>query len=122
MLDYLSGDDTVKSERSSKFREAFESSASFAKEPFEDIEDYIAVQQKVAQIFLCIVEDGKKDGSIRQDIPIKETLITIINAYGTFGNNIVLKSSISYLEEDIAPHIQRKLLKEMLLSYIRPLN
>ena len=122
VLDYLAGDNTVKSERSSKFREAFESSASFAKEPLEDIEDYIAVQQKVAQIFLGIVEDGKVDGSIKQSIAIKETLITIINAYGTFGNNIALKSSISYLEDDIAPHIQRELLKKMLLSYIRPLD
>lgn len=122
VLDYLAGDNTVKSERSAKFREAFESSASFAKEPFEDIESYIAVQKEIAYIFLRIVEDGKKDGSIRSGIPVKETLITIINAYGIFGNNITLKSAISYLEDDIAPHIQRQLLKEMLLTYIRPVD
>lgn len=121
VLDHLMENNTAKLKHSAKFREAFESYASFTKEPLEDIENYIDVQKRIAQILLRIVDDGKVDGSIRTDIPIKESIITIINAYGTFGNNITLKSSISYLEEDIAPHIQQQALKEMLLSYIRPL-
>lgn len=120
VLDYLTGNHTAKLKGATQFREAFESYASFSKEPLEDIEDYIEVQKRIAQILLRIVDEGQLDGSMRTDIPIKETIITIINAYGTFGNNITLKSSISYLEEDIAPHIQQQALKEMLLSYIRP--
>ena len=119
VLDRLMENTTAELERSTKFREAFESYASFAKEPLEDIQDYIDVQKVIAEILMRIVEDGKIDGSIRTDIPIKESIITIINSYGTFGNNIALKSSISYLEDDIAPHIQQQMLKEMLLSYIR---
>lgn len=122
VLDHLTENNTAKLKHSTKFREAFESYASFSKEPLEDIEDYIDVQKRIAQILLHIVDDGKVDGSIRSDIPIKESIITIINAYGTFGNNITLKSSISYLEDDIAPHIQQQALKEMLLSYIRPVD
>lgn len=120
VLDYLTQNNTAKLKRATKFREAFESYASFSKEPLENIATYIEVQQRIAQILLRIVEDGKVDGSIRTDIPIKETIITMINAYGTFGNNITLKSSISYLEDDIAPHVQQSVLKEMLLAAIRP--
>lgn len=118
VLDYLTKDEHVNSD--AKFREAFESYASFAKSPLEDIQDYIDTQKEIAKIFMRIVDDGLTDGSIRTDIPVKETLITIINVYGTFGNNIALKSPISYLEEDIAPHNQQRMLKKMLLSYIRP--
>ena len=120
VLDHLTVKSTADLKSSTKFREAFESYASFAKEPPEDIKDYINVQKRIADILLHIAEDGKVDGSIRTDIPIKEAVITIINAYGTFGSNIALKSSISYLEDDIAPHIQQRMLLEMLLSFIRP--
>ncbi|QUW20776.1 TetR/AcrR family transcriptional regulator [Sporosarcina sp. Marseille-Q4063] len=120
VLDHLTVKNTAEIKHSTKFREAFESYASFTKEPLEDIEDYINVQKRIADILLRIAEDGKVDGSIRADIPIKEAIITIINAYGTFGSNIALKSSISYLEDDIAPHIQQRMLMEMLLSYLRP--
>jgi AcrR family transcriptional regulator len=120
VLDYLTVKNTTELKRSTRFREAFESYASFTKEPLEDIEDYINVQKRIAVILLRIAEDGKIDGSIRTDIPIKETIITIINAYGTFGSNIALKSSFSYLEDDIAPHIQQRRLMEILLLYIRP--
>ena len=118
VLDYLTRDDHLQSEV--KFREAFESYASFAKSPLEGIQDYIDTQKEIATIFMGIVDAGLTDGSIRTDIPVKEALITIINAYGTFSNNIALKSPISYLEDDIAPLNQQRILKEMLLTYIRP--
>lgn len=122
VLDYLMGHPTEKEEvwKSARFREAFESYASFAKKPLDGIEEYIETQKVIALILMKIIEDGKVDGSIRKDIPVKEAIITIVNAYGTFGNNISLKSAISYLEEDIAIHIQQRMLKEILLSYLRP--
>ncbi|QAY66667.1 TetR/AcrR family transcriptional regulator [Paenibacillus protaetiae] len=118
VLDYLTREDHLQS--GVKFREAFESYASFAKNPLTDIQDYIETQKEITGIFMEIVEAGITDGSIRADIPVKETVITIINAYGTFCNNIALKSPISYLEEDIATPNQQRILKQMLLSYIRP--
>ncbi|WP_246000922.1 TetR/AcrR family transcriptional regulator [Brevibacillus panacihumi] len=122
VLDYLMGHPTEKEEvwKSARFREAFESYASFAKKSLDGIEEYIETQKVIALILMKIIEDGKVDGSIRKDIPVKEAIITIVNAYGTFGNNISLKSAISYLEEDIAIHIQQRMLKEILLSYLRP--
>ncbi|MCR8656987.1 TetR/AcrR family transcriptional regulator [Paenibacillus endoradicis] len=117
-LNYVLANQTQSRSNSTKFREAFESYASFSKEPLPNIQDYIDTQKQVSLMLGPIIEDGQRDGSLRQDISIKESIMTIINAYGIFGNNIVLKSEITYLEE-IQPEIQQKLLKEMLLSYVR---
>ncbi|MFJ7973157.1 TetR/AcrR family transcriptional regulator [Psychrobacillus sp. NPDC096389] len=121
VLNYLLEEDqNTPKGSSSKFREAFESYASFTKEPLPDIDDYIEIQKQISNSLIPIMEDGKTDGSIRTDLAIKETLITIINTFGTFVNNVVLKAPISFLEEDIDPHIQQRLLKNILLSYVRP--
>lgn len=121
VLNYLLEEDQNSPQgNSSKFREAFESYASFTKEPLPDIDDYIEIQKQISNSLIPIMEDGKTDGSIRTDLAIKETLITIINTFGTFVNNVVLKAPISFLEEDIDPHIQQRLLKNILLSYVRP--
>ena len=118
ILNYVLKNQTETKSKSAKFREAFESYASFSKEPLPNIQDYIESQKQVSLMLNPIIEDGQRDGSLRQDIPIKESIMTVINAYGIFGNNIALKSEISYLD-DIQPEIQQKLLKEMLLSYVR---
>ncbi|PZX04594.1 TetR family transcriptional regulator [Psychrobacillus insolitus] len=120
VLNYLLEDQNSPESNSSKFQEAFESYASFTKEPLPDMDDYIEIQKQISNSLIPIIEDGKKDGSIRTDLSIKEALITIINTFGTFVNNVVLKSSISFKEEDIEPHIQQRVLKEILLSYVRP--
>lgn len=120
VLNYLLEDQDYPQNSSSKFREAFESYASFTKEPLPDIGVYIEIQKQISNSLIPIMEDGRTDGSIRTDIPIKETVITIINTFGTFVSNVVLKSPISFLEEDIKPHTQQRVLKDILLSYIRP--
>ncbi|MGQ4665378.1 TetR/AcrR family transcriptional regulator [Metabacillus halosaccharovorans] len=119
LLNYLLLNQTNE-KNASKFREAFESYASFVKEPLADIELYIDVQKEITQSLLPIIEDGISDGSLRTDIPIKETIITIINTYGTFGNNVLLKTPITYIEEDFKPEIQLRILKDILLSYVKP--
>ncbi|WP_214795886.1 MULTISPECIES: TetR/AcrR family transcriptional regulator [unclassified Exiguobacterium] len=102
-----------------RFREAFESYASFVATPLPGIETYIDVQRRIMQTLEPLIEEGKRDGSFRPDIDVKVTIVTIINAFGTFGNNIMLKSHISYLENDIEPAVQINALKEMLLASIR---
>ncbi len=102
-----------------RFREAFESYASFVATPLPGIETYIDVQRHIMQTLEPLIEEGKRDGSFRADIDVKVTVVTIINAFGTFGNNILLKSHISYLEDDIEPAVQINALKEMLLASIR---
>ncbi|UTT42884.1 TetR/AcrR family transcriptional regulator [Exiguobacterium aurantiacum] len=119
ILDYLL-DQQMKRTSHSRFREAFESYASFVPSPLPGIDDYIGLQREIMETLEPLIEAGKTDGSLRSDIDVKTTVVTVINAFGTFGNNIILKSHISYLEDDIEPHIQQRVLREMLLSYVRP--
>ncbi|MTD30631.1 TetR/AcrR family transcriptional regulator [Planomicrobium sp. YIM 101495] len=104
---------------SGRFREAFESYASFQREPLPNIDGYLARQTVIMQNLAPIIEDGQRDGSIRRDMPAKPLIVTIINSYATFINNVALKSSISYLDEDIQPETQQDILKQILLSYCR---
>ncbi|WP_214801784.1 TetR/AcrR family transcriptional regulator [Exiguobacterium sp. s194] len=119
ILDYLL-DQQVKRTSHSRFREAFESYASSVASPLPGIDDYIELQREIMETLEPLIADGKTDGSLRSDLDVKATVVTIINAFGTFGNNIILKSHISYLEDDIEPLIQQRVLREMLLSYVRP--
>ena len=119
ILDYLL-DQQVKRTNHSRFREAFESYASFVSTPLPGIDDYIGLQREIMETLEPLIMDGKTDGSLRRDLDAKTTIVTVINAFGTFGNNIILKSHISYLEDDIEPLIQQRVLREMLLSYVRP--
>ncbi|UTR07216.1 TetR/AcrR family transcriptional regulator [Alkalihalobacillus sp. LMS6] len=119
LFDLLTIDSSDTLSKSAVFREAFESYASFSQEPLDTIQDYIDTQKRVADLVLHLIDEGIQDKSFRTDVPVKETIITAINSYGTFGSNITLKSPITYLEEDIAPHRQQQRLKEMLLSYVK---
>ena len=119
IIDYLL-EQQMKRTSHSRFREAFESYASFVVSPLPGIDNYIGLQREIMETLEPLVEHGKTDGSLRSDIDVKTTVVTVINAFGTFGNNIILKSHISYLEDDIEPHIQQRVLREMLLSYVRP--
>ncbi|WP_215191445.1 TetR/AcrR family transcriptional regulator [Exiguobacterium sp. s7] len=119
IIDYLL-EQQMKRTSHSRFREAFESYASFVVSPLPGIDNYIGLQREIMETLEPLIEHGKTDGSLRSDIDVKTTVVTVINAFGTFGNNIILKSHISYLEDDIEPHIQQRVLREMLLSYVRP--
>jgi AcrR family transcriptional regulator len=119
IIDYLL-EQQMKRTSHSRFREAFESYASFVVSPLPGIDNYIGLQREIMETLEPLIEHGKTDGSLRGDIDVKTTVVTVINAFGTFGNNIILKSHISYLEDDIEPHIQQRVLREMLLSYVRP--
>lgn len=113
--------DTQKAEqyKSARFREAFESYASFRTEPLPEIDRYLARQRQIMDLLEPLIQDGQQDGSINSSIPAKPLIVTIINSYSSFTNNVALKSSISYLDQDIQPETQQKVLKKILLDYCR---
>ena len=88
IIDYLL-DQQMKRTSHSRFREAFESYASFVVSPLPGIDNYIGLQREIMETLEPLIEHGKTDGSLRGDIDVKTTVVTIINAFGTFGNNII---------------------------------
>lgn len=105
--------------KSARFREAFESYASFRTDPLPAIDRYLARQQAIMDLLEPLIEDGKNDGSINPAIAVKPLIVTVINSYSSFANNVALKSAISYLDKDIQPETQQEVLKQILLDYCR---
>ncbi|AUD14424.1 MULTISPECIES: TetR/AcrR family transcriptional regulator [unclassified Planococcus (in: firmicutes)] len=119
LLDTLLDAQKAEQYKSARFREAFESYASFRTEPLPEIDRYLARQRQIMDLLEPLIQDGQRDGSINSSIPAKPLIVTIINSYSSFTNNVALKSSISYLDEDIQPETQQKVLKKILLDYCR---
>lgn len=102
-----------------KLLENFESYAAQFTEPLEDIELFNAVYRNISKVFSTIVEQGIQDGSIQADLPISETLSTIINTFGIFARKLSLQKNILVVEPDLAPEKQLAILKHILLNYLR---
>lgn len=102
-----------------KLLENFELYVAHYTEPIEDIDDFNAVYRKISKAFSTVIEQGVTDGSIRSDIPIHETLTTIINAFSTFSRKLSLQKNILVVEPDLIPEKQLSLLKNILVGYLR---
>ena len=97
----------------SRFLEAFESYAAQQAEPLEDIQQYNDVHRKVSD------DSCTRDGSVRSDLPIEETLSTVVNAFGIFSKKLSLQRSIVMFESIVSADVQLDLLKRMFLDYLR---
>ncbi|ACX62661.1 TetR/AcrR family transcriptional regulator [Paenibacillus sp. Y412MC10] len=102
-----------------KLLENFESYAAQFTEPLEDIELFNAVYRDISQVFSTIVEQGIEDGSVQADLPIAETLTTIVNTFGIFARKLSLQKNILVVEPDLAQEKQLAILKHILLNYLR---
>ncbi|MET3545153.1 AcrR family transcriptional regulator [Paenibacillus favisporus] len=103
----------------SRFLEAFESYAAQQAEPLEDIQQYNDVHRKVSDAFAEIIDSCTRDGSVRSDLPIEETLSTVVNAFGIFSKKLSLQRSIVMFESIVSADVQLDLLKRMFLDYLR---
>lgn len=102
-----------------KLLENFESYAAQFTEPLEDIELFNAVYRDISQVFSTIVGQGIEDGSVQADLPIAETLTTIVNTFGIFARKLSLQKNILVVEPDLSPEKQLAILKHILLNYLR---
>ncbi|MWV44088.1 TetR family transcriptional regulator [Paenibacillus sp. HJL G12] len=103
-----------------KLIEAFESYAAQQTEPLDGIEEYHQVTRKVYGIFKNIIQECINDGSIRSDIPVHETLATLVNALGMFSKKLSLQSNIVMFEADPDMLIQLTIVKNIFLDYLKP--
>jgi len=101
-----------------KFLEDFESYAAHSPEPLEDIEDFNNQYRKVSRVFSSIIQEGIDDGSLRPDLPVHDTLTTVVNATAIFARKLSLQS-ILRLESDLEAERQLDILKKIIMSYLR---
>lgn len=86
--------------------------------PIEGIEEFQKVYKEVSLAFASIIAEGKKDGSIRANIDIEATLITLINAFGTFARKLAITKSIFFIELDLEPEKQLEQFRSIILDYL----
>lgn len=99
--------------------EDFDTYSSRLHEPIEDIEQFKQVYKKISGTFSSIVEEGKKDGSIRKDINIDASLITLINTFAVFAKKLTIQKSVFFIELDIEPEIQLEVLRQIIIDYLK---
>lgn len=86
--------------------------------PIEGIEAFQKEYKQVSLSFASMIEEGKVDGSIRQDLNIEATMITLINAFGTFARKLAITKSIFFIELDLEPEKQLEQFREIILDYL----
>ncbi|EFM10017.1 transcriptional regulator, TetR family [Paenibacillus curdlanolyticus YK9] len=102
-----------------KLMENFENYAAHYTEPLEDIEAFNAVYREISSVFSSVITQGVQDGSIRPDLPIPETLTTVMNTFSMFARKLSLQKNILLFEQDVPPENQLAILKQILMSYLR---
>ncbi len=101
-----------------KMIEDFEIYSLLLSEPIEDTQQYKVIYREISQIYAEIIKAAMKDGSIRTDINIEQSLLTLINAFVTFAKKLSIQKNIGFIELDLAPEKQLKLLKQVILDYL----
>ncbi|MBP1990531.1 TetR/AcrR family transcriptional regulator [Paenibacillus eucommiae] len=102
-----------------KFMVDFESYTSHSMDPLEDISIFNTLNRKISNEYSKIIQNGIEDGSIRSDLPIRETLTTIVNTFGLFSKKLSLQKNILLLESDLESDHQLAILKKILIDYLK---
>jgi AcrR family transcriptional regulator len=97
----------------------FESYASHSSEPVEDVLNFNALNRKIWHEYSRIIQNGVEDGSIRAGLPVKETLITLMNSFALFSRKLTMKKNILLLESDLDSDDQLELLKQIFLDHLK---
>lgn len=111
---------TDQNNSSIKFMVNFESYASHSAEPIEDILNFNALNRQIWHEYSTIIQSGIEDGSIRSDLPVKETLITLMNTFALFSRKLSIKKSTLLFESDLESDLQLIILKKIFMDYLKP--
>lgn len=102
-----------------KLLENFENYVAHYSEPLEDIETFNAVYREISKVFSLIIEEGVQDGSIRSDLSVRDTLITVINTFSIFARKLSLQKNILLVEQDMPAEDQLAILKRIFMGYLK---
>jgi len=120
MMDYFISQARNPDNPSIKFMEDFESYAAHFAEPLDDMEKFNEIYRSVSRAFGTVIRQGMTDGSIRADLPVADTLTTVINAFAIFSRKLSLQTNILTFVSDLESDQQLAILKEIMLAYLKP--
>lgn len=102
-----------------RFHESFDLYTTIATSELDDVTKFIEPREKFAKTILQLVQQGKDDGTIRQDVDSELLIMTAIQNFSVFSIKVAtvrpeLKQPTSY-----EPYKQMLLLKQIFLSFIK---
>ncbi|MGV2966277.1 TetR/AcrR family transcriptional regulator [Paenibacillus sp. AGC30] len=109
----------VESQQSSKLIEAFECYVAMSKSPLEDIEMYHSNYQQIIMLCAELAELGQKDGSVRNDANVVETINTMINVFGNFSKKTAMLNGIEAFQTKVDEAEQFNILKNIFLDHLK---
>lgn len=118
LLDYFTIHTADEKMKLLRFQESFELFSS----PQEGLifnEEYIKTHEKFAGLLIDIVEQGKSDKTIRQDINTEVYIMTVIHSFSLFSMKLSLPPTHSFIPAVNNPSEQQQALKMMLLGAIK---
>ncbi|KGR85512.1 TetR/AcrR family transcriptional regulator [Lysinibacillus odysseyi] len=107
--------------RLAKFFESFDLYEKIAEEAPDHHAEYFLVRSKLAGILLTLAEQGKQDGSLRKDVELDVFMLTMVQNFAIFSFKSSLTAHGSDLSALLSVDKQLVLMKDVFLSYIRPL-
>lgn len=107
-------------QKHSKLIEAFEGYIAMANSPVEDIEQYQTIYAGMLELFTELGQLGAQDGTVRSDIDIVDTLLTMMNTFGHFSKKMAMVHGISELQTFVDDSRQFAILKNVFMEYLMP--
>lgn len=120
ILDYYISGTKDPQLRLAKFFESFDLYEKIAAESTEQYAEYFFARSKLASILFTLADDGKQDGSLRQDIDLDLFIMTMVQNFSLFTFKSSLATHDPSLSKLLAADKQLELMKDVFLSYIRP--
>ncbi|MGZ7441484.1 TetR/AcrR family transcriptional regulator [Paenibacillus sp. TH7-28] len=122
LLDELNFFEQDLHQKNSKLIEAFESYVAMANSPVEDIGQYQTIYEEMMELFAELGNQGARDGTVRSDIDIVDTLLTMMNAFGNFSKKMAMVHGISELQTFVDESKQFAIMKSVFMEYLKPKN
>lgn len=84
------------------------------------LEEYHSIFESNKLLFKMLIEQGREDGSIRNDISVDDTLMTMINVFGSFAKKVSMSYNLVIFKDNAGTIGQLQVLKTVFLDYLRP--
>ncbi|PAD44071.1 hypothetical protein CHH54_03595 [Bacillus sp. 7520-S] len=104
----------------SKLIEAFEGYIAMVGSPVEDIEHFQTVYRQMLELFSELGQQGVRDRTVRSDIDIVDTLLTMVNTFGHFSQKMAMVHGIEELQTFVDDSKQFLILKNVFMEYLKP--
>ena len=120
ILDYYIDITKDPQHRLAKYFESFDLYEKIAEESPEQYTEYLCARNKLADILLTLVEQGKQDASLRADVDLDLFIMTMVQSFSIFTFKSRLTKHAPNVSTLLSADKQLLMMKDIFLRYIQP--